>query len=95
MNIVFSDVDENYIRQKVESGYYSNATELVRDAVRRLRENDEQFLRLLVALELGERDIAEGQTKLCTPTLLEEIKQRALTKARNGEQVKRSDVISS
>ncbi|MUG95569.1 hypothetical protein F7734_25680 [Scytonema sp. UIC 10036] len=45
MNIVFSDVDGNYIRQKVESGYYSNATELVRDAVRRLRENEKALMR--------------------------------------------------
>jgi len=93
MNIVFSEVDESYIRHKVGSGYYSNATELVRDAVRRLREHDEQFVRLLVALELGERDIAEGQTKPYTPQLLEEIKQRALTRAKNGEHVKRPDVI--
>jgi antitoxin ParD1/3/4 len=93
MNIIFSEVDESYIRHKVESGYYSNATEMVRDAVRRLREQDEQFVRLLVALELGERDIAEERTKSYTPQLLEDIKQRALTKARNGEQVKRSDVI--
>ncbi len=93
MNIAFSEIDESYIRHKVDSGYYSNATELVRDAVRRLREHDEQFVRLLVALELGERDVAEGRTKPYTPQLLEEIKQRALTRAKNGEQMERPDVI--
>jgi antitoxin ParD1/3/4 len=93
MNITFSDIDESYIRHKVEIGYYSNATELVRDAVRRLRESDEHFVRLLIALELGEQDIAEKRTTPYTPELLEQIKQSALTKFRNGEQVKRSDVI--
>jgi putative addiction module CopG family antidote len=34
MNINFPSVDETYIRQKVDAGFYSNATELVRDAVR-------------------------------------------------------------
>ena len=33
MNINFPPVDAGYIKTKVESGYYSNATEMVRDAV--------------------------------------------------------------
>jgi len=41
MNIVFPAMDESYIKAKVEDGFYSNATELVRDAVRRLREQDD------------------------------------------------------
>ncbi|KAF0101739.1 MAG: hypothetical protein FD163_1196 [Hyphomonadaceae bacterium] len=40
MNINFPPVDEKFIKSKIENGYYSNATELVRDAVRRLREKD-------------------------------------------------------
>jgi antitoxin ParD1/3/4 len=40
MNINFPSVDENYIKRMVEDGFYSNATELVRDAVRRMREQD-------------------------------------------------------
>jgi hypothetical protein len=31
MNINFLAVDETYIKQKVESGFYSNVTELVRN----------------------------------------------------------------
>ena len=41
MHINFPAVGETYIKQQVESGFYSNATELVRDAVRRMREADE------------------------------------------------------
>lgn len=41
MNIVFPPVDESYIKAKIDDGYYTNATELVRDAVRRLREMDD------------------------------------------------------
>ena len=51
MNIIFPPVDDGYIKTKVESGYYSNATEMVRDAVRRMREQDDQHARLLAALE--------------------------------------------
>ena len=51
MNINFPPVDAGYIKTKVEGGYYSNATEMVRDAVRRMREQDDHHGRLLAALE--------------------------------------------
>ena len=77
MNIIFPPVDNGYIKTKVESGYYSNATEMVRDAVRRMREQDDQHGRLLAALEIGERDIAAGRTVAYTPDLLNQIEQEA------------------
>ena len=77
MNINFPPVDEGYIKAKVEGGYYSNATELVRDAVRRLRELDGKHARLLTALELGEFDISAGRTAAYTPELLSQIEQEA------------------
>jgi antitoxin ParD1/3/4 len=61
MNINFPAVDETYIKQKVESGFYSNATELVRDAVRRMREADEQRQALLAAVQIGDEQIAHGE----------------------------------
>jgi antitoxin ParD1/3/4 len=83
MNINFPPVDAGYIKTKVESGYYSNATEMVRDAVRRMREQDDQHGRLLAALEAGERDIAEGRTVPYTQDLLKEIELEARTHAAN------------
>jgi antitoxin ParD1/3/4 len=83
MNINFPPVDEGYIKTKVESGYYSNATEMVRDAVRRMREQDDHHARLLVALEVGERDISAGRTVPYTPDLLKKIDQEARTHATN------------
>ena len=44
MNIMFPPLDNSYIKAKVRDGFYSNATELVRDAVRRLREFDDNTL---------------------------------------------------
>jgi Arc/MetJ-type ribon-helix-helix transcriptional regulator len=44
MNIMFPPLDNNYIKAKIRDGFYSNATELVRDAVRRLREFDDNTL---------------------------------------------------
>jgi antitoxin ParD1/3/4 len=89
MNINFPPVDESYIKTKVRSGFYSNATELIRDAVRRMREQDEQRSRLLVALKKGEEDIAAGRYKLYSPELQSEIIENAKKKAAEGRKPKR------
>lgn len=39
MHIKFSDIDDKFIKNTVAKGYYTSETELVRDAVRKLREN--------------------------------------------------------
>lgn len=85
MNIVFPSIDASYIKAKVEGGFYSNATELVRDAVRRLRElEDAKYERLMLALEVGERDIREGHTEPYTPELLDKIEKDARKHAAEG-----------
>lgn len=85
MNINFPPVDENFIKGMVDGGYYSNATEVIRDAVRRLRQQEEaQRMRLAAALELGERTIREGRTTAYTPELLERIEQNAREQAAEG-----------
>jgi putative addiction module CopG family antidote len=85
MNINLAPVDEEYIKNKVEAGYYSNFAEGVRDAVRKMRERDEQYNELVAAVMLGERDIAQGNVKPYTPALMEQIKQKARAKAARGE----------
>ncbi|SOE91917.1 antitoxin ParD1/3/4 [Burkholderia sp. D7] len=88
MNINFSLVDEKFIKQSVDGGLYSNANELVRDAVRRLRENEERHAELLAALQLGEADIAQGRTRAYSSELVEGIRERALSRAASGEKLK-------
>lgn len=83
MNIIFPPVDENYIKSKIDEGYYSNATELVRDAVRRLRELDEaRSDRLRVALELGRQDIAFGRVTPFSTDLMDELDFEAMELAK-------------
>jgi antitoxin ParD1/3/4 len=89
MNINFPPVDDSYIKKMVESGYYSNATELVRDAVRRLRERGEdgKHARLKAALAEGERDIAAGRMAPYTPEFLDECEARARENLANGKKL--------
>lgn len=85
MNINFPPVDESYIKAKIAEGFYSNAAELVRDAVRRLREQDDnKHTRLLAALEVGQQAIREGRTVLYTPELLNQIERDARQHAAEG-----------
>ncbi|MGT2477309.1 type II toxin-antitoxin system ParD family antitoxin [Paraburkholderia terrae] len=93
MNVNFAPVDENFIRKSVDGGLYSNANELVRDAVRRLRESEERHIELMAAIQLGEDDIAQGRTATYSKETMRAIRDRVLKRAASGEKPK-SDVAS-
>src|SRR6267142_2203502 len=48
MNVSITDQLAGYVRKKVKSGRYNNASEVVREALRRMEEDDERALRLVV-----------------------------------------------
>ncbi len=86
MNINFPPADDYFIKSKVEDGFYTNATELVRDAVRRLREADDaKHDRLRAALEKGEQAFREGRFREFTPEVFAEIMHDAAKHAADGE----------
>ena len=93
MHVRFADVDENFIKTEVLSGFYTNETELVRDAVRRMREEKERAKRFQEAVAKGIQAVERGETVALTPDLLQEIKQDAIRKARNGEPYSSTDAI--
>lgn len=55
----------DYVREKVESGRYNNASEVVREALRLLEQQDElrqiQIERLREAIHLGEQQALRGE----------------------------------
>jgi antitoxin ParD1/3/4 len=61
VNINFSGVDKNFMNLMVAGGYYANSTELIRDAVRRLREQNKEQYQLLLALAKGNKDLENSQ----------------------------------
>lgn len=86
MHVRFADVDEKFIKTEVQGGFYTNETELVRDAVRRMRKGKERARRFQEAIAKGIQAVERGETVALTPDLLQEIKQDAIrNKARNGE----------
>ena len=46
MNVSITDQLAGYVRKKVKSGRYNNASEVVREALRRMEDEDERVLRL-------------------------------------------------
>ena len=55
INVSMTDHLASYVREKVKSGRYSNASEVVRDAVRRMEEQEARQL-LLTRLAGEERE---------------------------------------
>src|SRR5205807_9523279 len=71
MNVSITDRLVGYVRKKVQSGRYNNASEVVRDALRRMEDEDARAVR--VAKPTAE-DILAGLTE----QQLEGIRQRVL-----------------
>ncbi len=93
MHIRFADIDEKFIKNQVHGGYYTNETELVRDAVRRMREEDEKKTQFYEAVMLGDEAIERGETVTLTSELIENIKKRAINKAKKGETFNNTDAL--
>ena len=76
---------EAMIEEKVLSGRYADANEVVQEALRLLDERD-RLQRLRAALAIGLEQIERGEDVEYTPELLGVIDQAALRKFRDGKQ---------
>lgn len=61
MNISLTEELQRFIQQKVQSGLYGSASEVIRDCVRRARAEDAQLAELRREIDLGLQDIEEGR----------------------------------
>ncbi|MBW8882441.1 MAG: type II toxin-antitoxin system ParD family antitoxin [Asticcacaulis sp.] len=73
MHINLSKEMEAFIKSKVESGFYGNATEVIRDAIRRMQEDDARIAAFRAAVDKGETDIEAGRLHPYTDTAMDEI----------------------
>lgn len=85
MNVSLTPQLEAMIRERVESGRYNNASEVVRDALRHLEEHERvQHLRALLAV--GEEDERRGNLVDYTPELMDDIYREAEELFLRGEE---------
>lgn len=73
------------IRQRVESGRYNNASEVVRAALRLLEEH-EKLMHLRSLLAVGLEDERRGNLVEFTPELMDDVYRRAEERFQRGEE---------
>lgn len=61
MNVSLTPELERFVGEKVESGLYNNASEVVREGLRLLKEHDEVRLRWREQIERGWQDAQAGR----------------------------------
>lgn len=79
MNVSLTDELEKFVDGKVESGLYNNASEVVREGLRLLKENDEFRTRVRESVERG---WAQAGQLVDGPKAMAEIRERLHTKSK-------------
>ena len=61
MNVSLTPELERLVNEKIKSGMYQTASEVVRDALRLLQQRDEQFAQLRADVRAGFEEIRQGR----------------------------------
>ena len=64
MNVSLTPELEKLINEKVDSGLYQTASEVVREALRLLKERDQERVQLQADVRAGFDQLARGQSKV-------------------------------
>lgn len=77
MHVNLSAEMDSYIKAKVASGFYGNATEVIRDAIRRMQEEESRVAAWQAAIAKGNAQLDRGEGAPYTPELMERLTQSA------------------
>jgi antitoxin ParD1/3/4 len=87
MHVNLSSEMETYIKGKVASGFYGNATEVIRDAIRRMQAAESHMVAWKEAIVKGEAQLDLGEGVAYTPDLMDSITQAAINAMHNGQAI--------
>jgi antitoxin ParD1/3/4 len=89
MNIYLGKHFEEMIREKVASGRYANASEVVREALRLYEIDEEKLTRLRAKIAESDAQFERGEGIVVTDlrAFFDEIKRRAIERAQTRESV--------
>jgi len=73
MNVSIPDPMREWVEDQIESGHYSNASDYIRDLIRRDQEYKDKYNALLKALKTGENS---GVSKRTIDEIWKEVKTR-------------------
>ena len=81
LNVSIPDSLKSFVEQQVETGTYTSASEVVRDGLILLQENEKRLAELREAIRIG---IESGDGILLDDISVEEIAQRGMERLRAG-----------
>jgi antitoxin ParD1/3/4 len=87
MHINLSPEMEQYIKAKVGSGFYGNATEVIRDAVRRMQAAERHIGAFQAAVAKGGAQLDRGEGVAYSPALMESMTQVALQEIHSDKEI--------
>lgn len=85
MHVNLSPELEGFIKAKVASGFYGNATEVIRDAIRRMQAEEIRLAAWQAAIKIGDDQLDRQEGVDYTSELLGEITKSAV-KTMHGKQ---------
>jgi len=92
MHINLSPEMEGFIKDKVASGFYGNATEVIRDAVRRMQAEDGRIQAWQAAIKRGDDELDLGKGVAYNSETLKSIMKEAVDAMHSGKPMDR-DVL--
>ena len=84
MHVNLSPEMEGFIKTKVASGFYGNATEVIRDAIRRMQAEESRVAAWQAAIKVGDDQLNRGEGIAYTPETLNDITQSAIGTMHSG-----------
>lgn len=84
MHVNLSPEMESYIKGKVGGGFYGNATEVIRDAIRRMQAEEERIAAFRAAVAKGDAQLEQGEGAAYTPELIAAMTQTAIKDMHSG-----------
>ena len=85
MRINLSPETEEFIKSKVASGLYGNATEVIHDAIRRMQAEECRDAAWQTAIAQGDTQLDRGEGIAYTPDALTDITQSAIGAMHSGK----------
>ena len=84
MHINLSPEMEVFIKGKVSTGFYGNATEVIRDAIRRMQSEETRVAAWQAAVAKGSVELDRGEGVAYTADALSDITQSAISAMHSG-----------
>jgi antitoxin ParD1/3/4 len=85
MHVNLSPEMEGFVKSKVEAGFYGNATEVIRDALRRMQAEDIRMAAWKAAIQVGDEQLDQGEGIAYTATTLKDMTEIALRDLHSGQ----------